>query len=54
MRPKTSASMPSIAATIFASCRSRSASESAPRQSSVPAGPHGPALFDAVSSIVAK
>ena len=52
--PTTSASMPFSEATILASWATRSASLSAPRQSSVPDGPHGPAVVLAVVSIVAK
>ena len=49
-----SGSIAVIAATIFVRCRSNSAALSAPRQSSVPDGPHGPELVLAVVSIVVK
>jgi hypothetical protein len=54
VRPTTSASRPFSEATILVSWAIRSASLSAPRQSWVPDGPHGPLVVLAVVSMVAK
>lgn len=54
VRPTTSALMSFYEATILASWATRSASLSAPRQSCVPDGAHGPLVVLAVVSMVAK
>ena len=53
-RPMTSASRAPMATTSLARWRISSAAESAPRQSSVADGPHGPVVPDEVWSIVVK